>query len=169
VYSDLTRPAEPVIFEYTILCTERSTAMVIDLSTIDVPEMGGGMSVTFPFSSATGTAASAGVYIVLEPGGALPEHTDSAEEWLLVVEGTVEATVGGETFTLTEGQLAFIPALALHSAVNTSDRPVRILGFFASSTNVAHFTEPLGPDGPQVLVVGAAPGVVLPVAEPVAA
>jgi quercetin dioxygenase-like cupin family protein len=143
--------------------------MIVDINTLDVAEMGGGMSVTFPFSSATGMAASAAVYIVLEPGGVLPEHTDSAEEWLLVLEGTVEATVGDQTVTLTEGQLAWVPAIAPHSAVNTSDSPVRILGFFAASTNVAHFTERLGPDGPQTLVVGAAPGIVLPVAEPVAA
>jgi quercetin dioxygenase-like cupin family protein len=143
--------------------------MIVDINTLEVAELGGGLSVTFPFSSATGMAASAAVYIVLEPGGALPEHTDSAEEWLLVLEGTVEATVGGRTATLTEGQLAWVPAIAPHSAVNTSDRPARILGFFAASTNVAHFTEPLAPGAPQVLVVGAAPGVVLPVAEPVAA
>ena len=142
--------------------------MIIDLNTLDVAEMGGGMSVTFPFSSATGMAASAAVYIVLEPGGVLPEHTDSAEEWLLVLEGSVEASVGDDTVTLTEGQLAFVPALAPHGAVNTSDRTARVLGFFASSTNIAHFTEPLGPGGPQVLVVGAFPGIALPVPEPVA-
>ena len=143
--------------------------MIIDLNALEAAEMGGGMSVTFPFSSANGMAATAAVYIVLDPGGVLPEHTDSAEEWLLVLEGTVEATVGGQTVTLSEGQLGFVPALAPHSGINTSDRPVRILGFFAASTNVAHFTEPLGPDGPQTLVVGAAPGIVLPVPEPVAA
>ena len=143
--------------------------MIINVNTLEAQEMGGGMSVTFPFSSATGIADSAAVYIVLEPGGALPEHTDSAEEWLLVLEGTVEATVGDQTVTLTEGDLAWVPAIATHSAVNTSDSPVRILGFFAASTNVAQFTEPLGPGGPQTLVVGAAPGIAIPVAEPVAA
>jgi quercetin dioxygenase-like cupin family protein len=139
--------------------------MIIDLNSLEVAEMGGGMSVTFPFSSATGTAATAAVYIVLEPGGVLPEHTDSAEEWLLVLEGSVVASVGDATATLSEGQLALVPALAPHSAVNPNDRPARILGFFASSTNVAHFTEPPAPGAPQVFVVGAAPGVVLPVAE----
>ena len=143
--------------------------MIVDLNTLEAAELGGGLSVTFPFSSATGTAASAAVYIVLEPGGVVPEHTDSAEEWLLVLEGTVEATVDGQTVTLTEGQLGWVPAIAPHSAVNTGDGTARILGFFAASTNVSHFTEALGPDGPQALVIGAAPGVVLPVAEPVAA
>jgi quercetin dioxygenase-like cupin family protein len=83
--------------------------MIINVNTLEAQEMGGGMSVTFPFSSATGMADSAAVYIVLEPGGVLPEHTDSAEEWLLVLEGTVEATVGDQTVTLTEGDLAWSP------------------------------------------------------------
>jgi len=143
--------------------------MIVNVNTLEAAEMGGGLSVTFPFSSATGMAASAAVYIVLEPDGVLPEHTDSAEEWLLVLEGEVEATVGGQTVTLTEGDLAWVPAIAPHSAVNKSDGQVRILGFFAASTNVAQFTEPLDDAGTQTLVVGAAPGIVLPVPQPVAA
>ena len=144
--------------------------MIIDLNTIDVQEMGGGLSVTFPFSSADGMTATATVLQVYEPGGLLPEHTDSAEEWLLVLEGTFEATVGGQTVTISEGELAFVPALVPHSGANISDRTCRILGFFGASTNVAHFTEPLGgPGGPQTLVVGAAPGIALAVPVPVAA
>lgn len=143
--------------------------MIIDLNTIDVAEMGGGMSVTFPFSSADGMTATAAVLQVYEAGGALPEHTDSAEEWLLVLEGTFEATVGDQTVTISEGQLAFVPALVPHSGVNIGEGTCRVLGFFGGSTNVAHFTEPLGPGGPQTLVVGAAPGIALPVPQPIAA
>ena len=33
--------------------------MIIDLNTIEAQEMGGGLSVTFPFSSADGMAATA--------------------------------------------------------------------------------------------------------------
>ena len=103
--------------------------------------------------------------MVFEPGGTLPEHTDSAEEWLLCLEGTVEATVGDETGTLEAGQLALVPALAPHSARNVGDGPARILGFFGGSTNVAHFTRELAP-GVKTLVVGAEPGVALPVMVP---
>jgi quercetin dioxygenase-like cupin family protein len=137
----------------------------LDLDTLDVQEMGGGLSVTFPFSSATGAADTAAVYIVLEPGGTLPLHTDSAEEWLLVLEGTIEATVGEETGVLEAGQLALVPAVAPHGARNIGDRPARILGFFGASTNVAHFTAELAP-GVTTLVVGAAPGIALPVPMP---
>jgi quercetin dioxygenase-like cupin family protein len=137
----------------------------IDIDRLEAQEMGGGLSVTFPFSSATGAADTAAVYLDFEPGGALPEHTDSAEEWLLVLEGTVEATVGGETGTLEAGQLALVPALAPHSARNFGSGRARILGFFGASTNVAHFTDELMP-GITTLVVGAQPGVALPVPTP---
>src|SRR4051812_4607543 len=102
----------------------------LDLDSLDVQEIGGGLSVTFPFSSATGAADTAGVYIVAEPGGVLPVHTDSAEEWLRVLEGPVEATVGDESGILEAGQLALVPAIAPHGARNTGERPARILGFF---------------------------------------
>ena len=137
----------------------------LDIAALEAQEMGGGLSVTFPFSSATGTADTAAVYLVFEPGGALPEHTDSAEEWLLVLEGTVEATVGDESGILEAGQLALVPAIAPHSARNIGDGPARILGFFGASTNVAHFSDELAP-GVNTLVVGAEPGVALPVPAP---
>ena len=58
--------------------------------------MGGGLSVTFPFSSADGMAATAPSSRSTSRA-APPGHTDSAEEWLLVLEGTFEATVGDQT------------------------------------------------------------------------
>jgi quercetin dioxygenase-like cupin family protein len=134
----------------------------LDIAALEAQEMGGGLSVTFPFSSATGTADTAAVYLVFEPGGVLPEHTDSAEEWLFVLEGTVEATVGDETGILEAGQLALVPAIAPHSARNIGDGPARILGFFGASTNIAHFSDELAP-GVKTLVVGAEPGIALPV------
>lgn len=137
----------------------------VDIATLEAQEVGGGLSVTFPFSSATGAADTAAVYQVYEPGGVLPEHTDSAEEWLLVLEGTVEATVGDETGILEAGQLALVPAIVPHSARNIGDGPARILGFFGASTNVAHFSEELAP-GVKTLVVGAEAGVALPVPAP---
>src|SRR4029079_17695821 len=106
----------------------------------------------------TGPAEPPGGYVGFEPGGALPEHTDSAEEWLLVLEGIVEATVGDETGILEAGQLVLVPAIAPHSARNVGDGPARVLGFFGASTNVAHFSDELAP-GVKTLVVGAQPGI----------
>ena len=127
---------------------------VVDLNHVDAEPRGEGVAVAFPVSSATGTAASATVWIELDAGGEVPEHTDSAEELLFVVRGRVEASIDGETGILGEGQLAHVPAMAPHSLRNLGEGEARVLGFFAGSTNVATFTEPLGPAGEQMFVIG---------------
>jgi quercetin dioxygenase-like cupin family protein len=128
--------------------------MLVDLPNLELQENFEGLRVAFPVSSATGTAATAIVYMELAPGAELPEHGDSAEEILVVLEGTVQATVGDERATLAEGQLAVVPAMAPHGLRNTSDRPARVLGFFGGSTNIATFTD-AWPNGMQVVAVGA--------------
>lgn len=129
--------------------------LTVDLDTVELPERGPGIRVAFPITSADGTAAIATVWIELDPGGVLAEHTDSAEELLFVVEGEVEASVGDERCSVRAGQLAVVPSLVPHGLRNLSDRRARILGVFASATNVAVFTEPKGPDGERVFVIGA--------------
>lgn len=114
-----------------------------------------GHRAAFPFHSAMGAASTAAVWITLEPGAELAEHRDSAEELLYAVEGAVEASVGGETGELRAGEVALVPAMAPHSLRNLGDTTARVFGFFSSSTNIATFTEPLGPGGPQVVAVGA--------------
>jgi quercetin dioxygenase-like cupin family protein len=126
------------------------------------------MSVAFPISSATRTSHTAVVYLEFEPGGELAVHTDSAEELLLVLEGTAEGIVGDETARLETGDVAVVPALVRHGLRNVGEGKLRVLGFFASSTNVAVFEEPL-PTGDQVVVVGAPMPVALPLGEPVPA
>jgi quercetin dioxygenase-like cupin family protein len=112
-----------------------------------------GLRFGFPISSATGTGASAVVYFELEPGAVLPVHTDSGEELLLVLEGVAEATIGDETGTVRAGDVAVVPALAPHGLRNVGDVPVRVVGFFASSTVVSLFPEG-APTGDQVFVIG---------------
>lgn len=62
-----------------------------------------------------------------------------------------------------------MPALAPHGLRNVTDRPARVLGVFASATNVAVFSEPHGPDGLQVFVIGAPAPIVVPLEVPVGA
>jgi quercetin dioxygenase-like cupin family protein len=128
----------------------------------------GSLSVAFPVSSATGTADTAVVYLEFAPGGELAVHTDSAEELLLVLEGTAEGLVGDETARLETGDLAVVPALVRHGLRNIGAGTLRVIGFFASSTNVAVFEEPL-PTGDQVVVVGAPMPLGARLPEPVAA
>src|SRR5438445_7669924 len=87
----------------------------------------------FPISSGTGTKSTTVVYFELEPGRHLGSHTDSAEEILLVISGTGEATIDDEWAPIQAGTLAVVPALAPHSVKNTGEETLRLVGFFSSS------------------------------------
>jgi quercetin dioxygenase-like cupin family protein len=129
--------------------------LVIDLDTTATVERGGGLRVAFPTSSAAGAASTATVWMEFDPEGVLPEHTDSAEELLLAMEGVVEATVDGETRRLEQGQFAVVPALAPHGVRNVGGSRARVLGFFSSATNIAVFSEAFGPERLRVVAIGA--------------
>ena len=126
---------------------------VVNLDNTELNDMEG-LRFGFPLSSATATASTAVVQMELEPGAELPRHTDSAEELLLVLQGTAEGTIGGESGRLEAGDIAVVPALAPHGLRNVGDEILRVVGFFSSSTNLGVFEQPL-PTGDQVVVVGA--------------
>ena len=96
----------------------------------------------------------AAVVIELEPGWALGEHTDSPEEILLVMSGTVELTVGEERKRAKPGTVAVVPPMEPHSIRNVGDTPARIIGFFPSPRVVSEFVEPIQPLNIQTLVHG---------------
>ena len=125
-----------------------------------------GRRVGFPLHSATGSAGTATVLFELDPGVELPVHTDSAEELLIVLQGTAEARVGGEVGRLERHQLALVPPMAPHGLRNVGDDVLRVLGTFSSSTVVSTFEEPFEAGGPRVFVIGAPMPVALPLAEP---
>lgn len=126
---------------------------VVNLDNTELNDMEG-LRFGFPLSSATATASTAVVQMEFEPGAELPRHTDSAEELLLVLQGTAEGTIGDETGRLEAGDIAVVPALAPHGLRNVGDEILRVIGFFSSSTNLGVFEQPL-PTGDQVVVVGA--------------
>lgn len=101
----------------------------------------------FPLHRGTGTADSAVVYFELAPGGAVSTHTDSAEEVVLVLEGTVRVVVGDEQGTLSAGALALVPARVPHSVHNEGDATARCVGFFAAGRVVSTFEHVLVPSG----------------------
>ena len=126
-----------------------------DLDDFELAPAGSGLRVSFPLHSATGTASTATVLFELDPGAELNVHTDSAEELLIVVQGTAEARVGDEIGRLETHQVALVPPMAPHGLRNTGDDVLRVLGTFSASTVVSTFERPLQEDGPQVLVIGA--------------
>lgn len=127
------------------------------------------LRVAFPISSATGTAASASVYFELEPGDHVGVHTDSAEEFLVIVEGSGVGLVGEETAPVRAGQVVLVPPMVRHDIRNTGEGVLRVFGTFAAPTVVSEFEEPVAPGGPQVFVIGASFPIALPMGEPVPA
>lgn len=110
-----------------------------------------GARFNFPIFSSTSACGSAVVYFEVDPGKHLGMHTDSAEEVVMVLEGTAEVVVGGERGRLETGELALVPALVPHDVFCAGDEPLRVVGWFASATVVSVFDEPFAPIGRRVL------------------
>lgn len=107
--------------------------------------------VNIPFFAATGNESSAVVYFEIEPGRYLGTHTDSAEEILLILAGTIEASLDGETGLLSAGQAALIPVMAPHGVRNVGNETARCVGFFSAAEVVSTFDQPMMPFGQQVV------------------
>ena len=139
-----------------------------DLDDFELADAGPGLRVSFPAHSATGTASTATVLFELDPGAELPVHVDSAEELLIVVQGTAEARVGDEVGVLEKHQVGLVPPMAPHGLRNIGDDVLRVFGTFSASTVVSTFERSFrdGADGPDVFVIGAPMPVVLPLEEP---
>ena len=116
---------------------------------------GQSVRVTFPINRFAGAEGSAVVYFEIAPGDRLPLHTDSAEEILYIVSGEVDAQVGEERGRLSAGDLAVIPAMVPHGAVNVGHETVKVVGFFSESEITSTFDEPIQPLGAAVVVQGA--------------
>jgi quercetin dioxygenase-like cupin family protein len=140
-----------------------------DLDNHELMDRAPGFRVSFPAHSATGTASTATVLFELDPGAELPIHTDSAEELLIIVQGTAEARVSDEVGRLSTHQVAVVPPMAPHGLRNVGDDVLRVLGTFSASTVVSTFQQPFEPGGPQVLVIGSPVFLGAPLEEPVAA
>ena len=125
-----------------------------DLDDYELQPAGDGLRVSFPLHSATGTASTATVLFELDPGAELYVHTDSAEELLIIVQGTAEARVGDEIGRVEKHQVALVPPMAPHGLRNIGDDVLRVLGTFSASTVVSTFERPIQEGGPHVLVIG---------------
>ena len=143
--------------------------IVFDTDSFELAPMAPGLRVSFPVHSANGTASTATVLFELDPGATLGVHTDSAEELLIILQGTAEARIGDEVGRLETNQVGLVPPMAPHGLRNIGDDVLRVLGTFSASTVVSTFEEPLGGDGPQVVVIGSPIMLAGRLEEPVAA
>jgi quercetin dioxygenase-like cupin family protein len=109
------------------------------------------LKVNFPFFLGTGTKSTAVVYFEIEPGHRLGNHTDSAEEILLILEGEAEVSLRDKQGRLSAGELALVPAMVPHGLRNVGDETVRVVGFFSSNVVVSTFDQPMMPFNQRVV------------------
>lgn len=98
----------------------------------------------FALYSSAGTKSGSVVYFELEPGKELGAHTDSAEEIVYVVEGTIEATLGNndnnsDKDRLSKGDLGVVPVMERHNFRNVGTDIAKVIGFFSSPNVVSTF------------------------------
>jgi quercetin dioxygenase-like cupin family protein len=105
----------------------------------------------WPVHRGTGARSTAAVYFELDRGMRLGRHTDSGEEILIVLEGSVEVVVGAERRALAAGELAVVPAEVPHDVIGTGAGSARVLGVFPASTVVSVFDDAWVPYGTRVL------------------
>ncbi|MDQ2943136.1 MAG: cupin domain-containing protein [Candidatus Dormibacteraeota bacterium] len=110
----------------------------------------------FPVSALTGAASTSVVYFEMAPGEHCGRHTHTAEEILLILEGSGEAEANGERAKVRTGALALIPAMAPHDVHNTGKDTLRCIGFFSSAALVTVFEDTMQPLGAKEVVIGQA-------------
>ena len=64
---------------------------------------------------------------VMEPGGGMPEHTNTVEHEQYVLCGHARIGIGDETYDVKTGDVVFIPDGAIHFYDNIGDEPFEFL------------------------------------------
>src|SRR3954470_6271637 len=100
---------------------------------------------TFVVNAETGSDRCALAYVELSPGGAVPRHTDSADEFVIVLTGEVEVEIDGEPTTGAEGALVPFAAGVGQRIESAPERNARLVLFFDRPSRAVSFDEPLMP------------------------
>lgn len=91
----------------------------------------------FALFSAAGTKSGSVVYFELEPECELGTHTDSAEEIVYIVDGTVEITIGKEKNQISRSEHGVVPIMGPHNFRNVGSNTAKVIGFFSSPNIVS--------------------------------
>ena len=94
-----------------------------------------------------GAKASSTSLLEVDPGCALPRHTDSAEETVVVVDGEAEVEVDGETGRVRPGGVALVPKDAPHQVRSVGDRPLRFVALYADTEVITTYEAEVQPSG----------------------
>ncbi len=94
-----------------------------------------------------GAVASSTSLLEVPTGCALPRHTDSAEEHVVVVAGTAEVELDGETGRVRAGGVALVPKDVPHQVRNAGPEPLRFVAVYADVDVVTTYEHVVQPSG----------------------
>ena len=94
-----------------------------------------------------GARASSTSLMEVDAGCALPRHTDSAEEQVVVVSGVAEVEVDGEGGRVEPGAVALVPKDVPHQVRSVGDGPLRFVAVYADVDVVTRYEDEVQPSG----------------------
>jgi quercetin dioxygenase-like cupin family protein len=106
---------------------------------------------TLGTTPAAGAAASSTALLEVDPGCALPRHTDSAEEVVVVVSGEAEVSVEDDRARVRPGGVALVPKDAPHQVRSAGDEPLRFVAVYAGTDVVTRYEDVVQPSGEREL------------------
>lgn len=80
-------------------------------------------------------------YVVIYPGGGIPEHDHETVESYTILKGHGTMMVDGETQDVKEGDCIFIPSWKKHSMSNTGKEDMHLMFVYAPSVIVEHWAQ----------------------------
>ena len=83
--------------------------------------------------SETGAEALTVADLTLTPDSTVPTHIHPTEEAMVILDGELEAVLGDNVITVTEGQTVHAPAGVKHGFVNRSGDSARLLAIFPTA------------------------------------
>lgn len=123
---------------------------LIPFSVGDDPKARGRLAA--PVSAETGAAGMV-VYLEVDPGDHIPLHTHTADETVVVLQGSGEATSGDQQGPIGVGAVVAVPAFSRHGFTNTGTETLKLVGFLPAGLVGSYFDEPVAPFGVDTFVV----------------
>ena len=94
-----------------------------------------------------GASESGSSLLEVPAGCALPRHTDSAEEHVVVIAGTAEVELDGETDSVPAGGVALVPKGVPHQVRNAGGSLLRFVAVYADVEVVTRYEHEVQPSG----------------------
>jgi len=79
---------------------------------------------------------------IMEPGGGMPNHTNSVEHEQLVLRGQARIGIGDEVIEVKANDVVFIPANVPHWYQNTGDEPFEFLCLIPNQEDIVKILGP---------------------------